>query len=183
MKADLTLVKSYGTALFEASKSKGVLETVAEHADVLKDLVAKEEKFLTFLHAPNIAREDKESLFIKVFGEKIHSMLIYFVRMLIRRGRLALFLPALDHFHELYLAEKGFARGELVSAVALSEDQKKLLTESLNGFTGKNLQIDFKVDPTLIGGLRFLSGDLLIDNTLQASIDRLAHNMMATKVY
>lgn len=183
MKADPGLVKSYATALFEAARNKGALDEVAQQAMQLKQLVLNEPKLVTFMDTPNIPRDAKDKLFRKVFGGRFNSMLIHFVSMLIVRGRTEVFEPAIFEFNELYLASKGFARAELATAVPLSDEDKSRLERELNAFTGKQLQISHKVDPTLIGGIRFKCGDLLIDNTLRASLSRLSHKLNAVKVY
>lgn len=183
MSADTTLIKSYGTALFEAAKSKGVLQDVAQQAEILKGIISKEDHLIRFLNTPNIPRETKEEVFNKVFGEQFHKMLIHFVDMLIRRGRYQVFLGALEHLHELYLADQGSASGSVTTATELSGDQKAELLKVLNEFTGKKLELEYKVDPKVIGGIRFLSEDLLVENTMEAALNRLKQGMAQAKVY
>ena len=178
-----TLVTSYATALFEAAKSKGVLEPVAAHAEALRSLLAKDEKLVTFMNAPNIGRDDKARLFEKAFKGRFNPLLVNFLELLVRRNRLNVLDDALEVFNDLYLRHQGVAPGTVTTAVALSETEKQSLNTALNAFSGKKLRLEFVVDPKVLGGVRFASGDTLVDNTLRASLHRLGRTLQGVKVY
>lgn len=181
--ADRTLVTSYATALFEAAKTKGVLERLAADAEVLHGILEKDRKLVTFMNAPNIGRDDKHQLFEKAFRGRFSPVLVNYMELLVRRNRLELLADSLEVFQELYLRHMGVAPGEVTTAVPLSETEKKSLNAALDAFTGKKLRLQFLVDPRVIGGVKFTSGDLLVDNTLSASLERLHHALSGVRVF
>ena len=178
-----TLVVSYADALFQAAKKAGKLDLIAEQAVEVSGLVAKNAKLRSFYETPSISIEDKEGLFVRVFGKDIEPLLTNFVRMIIRRGRLMIFFAALDKFSELYQADKGFARATIESAVPIAADQQKTLLTALERLTGKQLVVTWKVDAELLGGIRFSCGDTLIDSTIRRGLDQLNTKMNAVRVY
>lgn len=182
MKADLSLVKSYSEALFGASKKEGSLEDVAAGAQLVAGLVRKDHKLASFMESPNIPRETKEDVLGRVFGQSVHKTLVNFFRLLVRRGRLELFVPTLDEFQRLFLAHKGVAAAKVVTAYNLGTEEKNKLETALNRFTGKTLHIDYEVDANVLGGVKFQCGDLLIDASVAKNLDRLERDLHATRV-
>lgn len=183
MKADPALVASYSEALFEAARKANVLDDVAAQAAEIERLVEGEPKLRSFMGSPNIPRETKDELFTKVFGQSYHPLLINFVRLLIKRGRLELFFPGLDQFRERYQKHLGIVTAKVTTAVALTEEQRTQLEKVMSSFTNLRLLVDYRVEPELLGGVRVQSGDLLIDTTLRKGLDRLRHDLMQAKVY
>jgi len=181
MKADTTLAASYGEALFQTALKAGAAELVAAQAAQIEELVLREKRFIAFMEAPNIARDSKETVFARAFGGSFHPLLINFTRLLIRRGRLELFFACLDDMQERYRDHVCIKSAEVVSAVPLSQADKDRLTETLNRQTGKKLAIKWLVDPSVIGGLQFRCGDMLIDTTLSNSLRLLKAELYGTQ--
>jgi len=183
MNVSTALVSSYSEALFNAAKAGEVLDVLNEQAGQLRALVEENGKFRSFLEAPNISRESKEELFVKVFGDSFHELLVNYIRMLIRRGRIELFFDSLDAFRERYAAHKGMLPASIVSAVALSEEQQAALKSALDRRLGKDLQIKYRVDQSVLGGIKFKAGDTLIDTTIRTGLDRLKVRLRQVSVY
>ncbi len=183
MKADPILVASYSEALFEAAKKAGVLDEIAEQASEIARLVEGERKLIAFMEAPNIPLEDKERVFLKIFGGKYNELLINFVRLLIRRSRLQIFFPGLEAFRDRYRKHLGIAAATIITAFSLSVEQKEQLEKALSAQTGLKLIIDYQVDPEVIGGVRFQAGDTLIDSTLKTALKSLGHKLQMAQVH
>ena len=62
---------------------------------------------------------------------------------------------------------------QVVSAVALSEEQQQRLAGALRTRLSRDVRLHCSVDPSLIGGAVVRSGDLLIDGSLATKLERL----------
>ena len=111
------------------------------------------------------------------------DLLLNFIRLLVRRGRLMLLLDCLAEYHKLHLAEQGIAEGSVTTAVELGDEDRQALEAVLNEYTGKKLQVAYRVQPDLIGGVNFRSGELMIDNTLESALVRLGRKLRSARVY
>src|SRR5690606_35878401 len=98
-------------------------------------------------------------------------------------GRMELMLPALREFQLMAEKKLGIARGRVVTAKPLSDEEKDRLLKSLEAYTHNHLSITWAVQPELIGGVVFKSGDLLIDSSLQSQLIRMKASLMAPRVY
>lgn len=90
-------------------------------------------------------------------------------------------LPAVVREFERYQRAGGAAQvsGEIVSAEALSDAQTARITSELRERYGENLQLSFKVDETLIGGLIIRIGDQVLDNSLRTRLGSIQRSMTA----
>ena len=69
--------------------------------------------------------------------------------------------------------------GEVTSAVPLDDAQRARITEELRTTYGRQLELRFSVDPSIIGGLIIRVGDQVLDNSLRARLSVIQRNMLA----
>ncbi|MCS6840466.1 MAG: ATP synthase F1 subunit delta [Roseiflexus sp.] len=69
-------------------------------------------------------------------------------------------------------------KGEVISAVELSPQQRERITEQLKARYGPDLELRFHVDASLIGGLIIRVGDQVLDTSLRTRIAAIQRNMM-----
>lgn len=183
MKADLQAAKVYGEALFSAAKGRGEVASVREDSNQLLEAFKQVPKFRTLLEAPHIPSENKAAMVERTLGSRSSALLKNFVLLLLRKNRVDVLTEALAQFRRLADRDQGISQGTLTSAAALDGGQRTRLQSALEKQTGLKLTIDYKVDPALVGGIVFESGDLMIDNSLRTRLHRLGEKLMAARVH
>ncbi|MCC5875639.1 MAG: ATP synthase F1 subunit delta [Candidatus Sumerlaeia bacterium] len=183
MKSDPALVKAYSEALFLTGLKKGNLDELASSCDSFFQYLDENAKLRVFFGTPSISSEKKEALFMKVFSSNLDDVLVQFVRMLIRRGRLELLFDSLGAFHDRYQEHLGIAKAVVTTAIPIKDDLQKKVEAQLSTFMKKQLVIRWDVDADIVGGLRFLSGDTLIDRTVARGLDELRQTLLSARVY
>jgi F-type H+-transporting ATPase subunit delta len=170
-----TIARPYAEALFRVAKAGNLsawsdlvteLAHVAAHPDVqalarnpnLGDKLVTE-TLLALLKSPvtaNVTDEAKN-----------------FVSMLVENGRVTL-LPEIGvQFHALKNAGEGAADAEITSAFALDDAQVKQLLGTLEKKFGRKLNPSVHVDQTLIGGVRVVVGDEVLDTSVRAKLQQM----------
>lgn len=182
MNVDLQAAQNYGEALFAAAKDNDAVDQLLQEARALRHAIRAVPGFQQYLEAPDIDETKKEELARRVLGDRFHRLLRNFVLMMLKRHRILLLPKALEHFRDVAEKDRGIYRGSVETAYTLSEDEKARLMASLEGYTGRTLTIEYKVNPQVLGGVVFRSGDLLIDNSLRTQIEHLASRLMAARV-
>ena len=177
-----TLIDAYSEALFQSGLKAGNLVAIEAQTLMLEDLIGKDARLKAFIEAPNVARDAKEELFDRVFGKHVEKLLINFLKMLIRRGRLDILLATFPSFRAKAAAHRGELPATVVTATPLSPEDAAKLQTALNQFTGKKLKIEYKLAPEIIGGIRFQCGDTLIDTSLALGLERLRTELLHTQV-
>jgi len=182
MKADLQVARTYGNAFFQAAKGQNLVVQMMEEAASLLASINAVPRVRPLLEAPHIPTEDKAAFAKKAFGGRVNPLLLNFVLLLLKKNRIEVLEEAFRHFRALSEKDQGISRGVVRTAVALTEDQKSALKAALEKSTGLRLIIDFVVDASVIGGVQFKAGDLLIDGSISGGLERLRSTLMAARI-
>jgi F-type H+-transporting ATPase subunit delta len=103
-----------------------------------------------------------------------------FVLGLAKEGLLDQVGAVADAFAGMATREVAPLDAEITSAVALEAVQQAKIEADLKQRYGTDLLVQYKVDPTLIGGLIIRVGDQVLDNSLRARLGALQRNMLAS---
>jgi len=170
---DTTVSERYAQAVFNVVKKQGKLETATEDAEQLLKLNYKGSRVAVFLEGPQFRTEDKLALVKKMFSERLEPALYQLLVLLIQKGRIEYARPILSRFIELAEADQGIRQAEVSTASELTDDQKQRVQKGLESYTKTRLRLTYRIEPSLIAGVRFIMGDLLIDDTIKGKLDRL----------
>lgn len=91
-------------------------------------------------------------------------------------------LPSVVQAFERYAGQHGeeTITSEVVSAVELDAKQRQMITEQLQARYGHGIEVRFRVDPSLIGGLVVRIGDQVMDNSLRTRLSAIQRNMLSS---
>lgn len=98
--------------------------------------------------------------------------------MLAERGRLELLPDLLDVYRERLLAHSNVVRATVTSAAPLSADKVRQLEASLGGLTGKKVQLETRVDPSLIGGVVTRIGSTVYDGSIRTQLQKMRQELV-----
>jgi F-type H+-transporting ATPase subunit delta len=96
-----------------------------------------------------------------------------FINMLIENGRLTLLPEIAAQFHELKNAQEGAADAQISSAFELSDAQVKEIIAALEKKFGRKLNPSVTVNKSLIGGVRVVVGDEVLDTSVSAKLQKM----------
>ena len=99
-------------------------------------------------------------------------------RLLRRTGRRALGVSIASYFAELLDQERGIIRARVRTAVALDDAQREAIRGRLAGQTGRTVELEAEVDPSIIGGAILQVGDQLIDGSTRRRLQRLRQELV-----
>ena len=83
-----------------------------------------------------------------------------------------------DAFQELVASEIGVERAEIVSAVELTDEQEKAITEKLTQMGGKQLSVTTHVDESILGGYLAKVGDRLVDGSVKTQLEDMRRELI-----
>lgn len=156
----------YATALFELSKESGSTNEYLEQAVFLRETLQDENCQRIITH-PHIKTEEKYAFLEESFSKSLHSNLMGFLKLVIDKNRESYLLPALSELIEMIRSDQRKTTASVISPVMLDETQinslKALLSKKLN----KEVDLNIKVDPEIIGGLHIQVDGYFIDKTIK----------------
>jgi F-type H+-transporting ATPase subunit delta len=80
-------------------------------------------------------------------------------------------------FRNLVAKHKGEATAEITVAETLKDQHVDALRAALKSVTGKDVDLDVKVDPAILGGLVVKLGSRMVDNSLRTKLNAIKHAM------
>jgi F-type H+-transporting ATPase subunit delta len=167
----------YATALFETAKEHQLLDLFREQLKGVIEQIEGEEKFKQLLNSPQITGVQKKQIFEDVFKEAIHPYLLNFIFLVLDKGRQKYLKGIFLVFQDLVYKEKDILSVRVVSAVELKEEQLTALKEKLKSQFQKEIILQDKIDPSIVGGLIIYAGDKIIDGSVQNKLAKLKNNL------
>ena len=166
-------------ALFELGKENYELNRMEIESKSLQDLFKKSPEFTSFVKDPTYKRNEQLEA-IKVISNrfKFTNTFSKFLCFLCFKRRLFFLEKILNRFLQLLSKSRGEIKAKLSSSKELSqveiENIQKQLSES---FTSKII-LDYKYDPTLIGGLIIQVESIMIDTSIKNRLKKLKKSML-----
>jgi F-type H+-transporting ATPase subunit delta len=164
----------YAEALIELAYEKGTpAEILADLKQVGRALKA-DPRALTFLVAPHIKRDAKKQMIDHAFGGKVAEIVTNFMKVLVDKGRQGLLPVLVDRFEALYHDRQGETVVNIKAAVPLEDRERDRLKQSLKRRLKREIILEERVDPTLLGGLVIRVDDTVVDGSLRHRLATLA---------
>jgi F-type H+-transporting ATPase subunit delta len=165
-----TIARPYAEALFEAAgeSAPALLDPLAAIA-----AVAAQPALRQFADNPKVAADQVYDLVLAVLGSAPPPRLANLLRTVIDNGRLAA-LPAIaDQFKVLVNARSGSSDAVVYSAYPIEGDALANVVDLLQRRFGRRLNARVEVDPELIGGIRVVVGDEVLDASVKSRLEQM----------
>lgn len=171
--------KTYGEALFELAIEENKLDVFMDEVKTLLQLMEENPEFSKLMNHPKIDKDEKLAVIEAVFGGRMDKELTVFLRLLIIKDRYAQVEEVFAYFLDLGKKEKGIGVAFVTSAVPLSQAQKADMEKRLLETTSyKEMEMNFVIDPSLIGGLVIRIGDRVVDSSVKTKLSELTKQLM-----
>ena len=167
-----TIARPYAEAAFRLADSQGKL---ADWSAALANLaaVAADARMRAAVGDPNLSAAKVAGMFISILSGKLSGEAENFVRVLAENGRLDVVGEIRDQYEALKNAREGVVEAEVISAFELDQAQIADLVGRLEKKTGRKVKAKVSVDKSLIGGVKVVIGDKVIDGSARAQLGAL----------
>src|SRR6266480_5702259 len=167
-----TIARPYAEAVFKLADASGSLAKWSEMLAALAQ-VAADERVRAAVADPNLSDAQIAGLFITILAGKLSGEAENFVRVLAQNNRLPLLPEIHGQFEALKNEREGVVEAEVQSAFELTEAQLADLIQRLEKKTGRKVRAQVSIAPELIGGVKLLLGDKVIDGYARAQLSAL----------
>ena len=170
----------YGEALYALAKDENKSDVMLRQLKTLDECFAAEPDFLRLLSAPNLSKIERKEILDTCFKDKAEPYLLNFLKILMEKGYIRQFSGCVQVFCEHYNEDHGIMPVSAVTAVPMTEDQKKKLAAKLAGITGKQIELTNTIDPSCIGGVRLDYDGKRVDDTVAYRLDAMSSMLRNT---
>ena len=109
----------------------------------------------------------------------VPSQVSNFLGILAHRDRLELIPGVAAQFRRLANEERGIAVAQVTTAIALDQAQRDLIAARLSARIGRQIMLEERVDPSILGGVVAQIGDDVIDGSVRGRLERLRRRLTA----
>jgi len=167
-----TVARPYAEAAFKLADQAGALAKWSEMLAALAQ-VGEDARVRAAVADPNLSDAKVAGIFISILSGKLDGNAENFVRVLATNGRLELLPQIREQFEALKNEREGVVEAEVQAAFELSDAQLADLVQRLEKKTGRKVRASVKVDRELIGGVKIVLGDKVIDGSARAQLGAL----------
>lgn len=169
------LAARYAKSLIDLAIERGQLEQVYQDMLWLNGTCKTSRDFVNLLRSPIIKADTKQKIMEAVTAGKLSELTFAFNRLLVAKGREA-FIPEISAAAiTSYKVHKNIQTVKLTTASPISDSLRNGIVDQIRKSAGfEKIELDEKVDPSLIGGFVLQVGDKLVDASISYDLREIA---------
>ncbi|GAB3673490.1 F0F1 ATP synthase subunit delta [Salinisphaera aquimarina] len=171
-----TLARPYADAVFELAEANGELDAWSVALAALSAIVSNAD-VAVLLDNPEVSDAKLADAVVEVAGDDLNKGATNLVRLLVENDRLRL-APEIAGLFEQFKAEAEHRVDvNVTSATEFSDAQQDALAKALEKRLARSVRLTFEQDENVIGGAVIRAGDLVIDGSLRAQLERMRQSL------
>jgi F-type H+-transporting ATPase subunit delta len=165
-----TIARPYAEALFQSSKNDA--SGTMQWLDALA-AVAGDAQLLQYAGNPKASDQQVFDLITGVAKVQLTDHGRNFLRTVIENGRLAALPQVAEQFRAMKNAQSGSSDAVVYSAFPIAAGALGDVAQTLEKRFGRKLNVTVQEDPSLIGGIRVVVGDEVLDTSVKARLEQM----------
>lgn len=169
------LARRYARALLELGKESQQADQFADDLKTFGDALGTGDGLLaSVLGNPGLTTAERRDIVQAILARLGLSPLSNnFINLLVDKNRIALFAEIQAAYQAMADEEAGRVRATITTAVSLDGGAAGDIKRVLEGATGKQVLVDYQIDPELIGGIVARVGDTVYDASIRARLHEM----------
>jgi len=171
----------YATALFDLAKESSKISEVEADLGKFQSLLDESADLRRMVRSPVIGADDQAKAIAALLTKAgISGLAGNFLQVIVNNRRLFVVSDVIKAFRALAAKDRGEVSAQVTSATALNDAQIETLKQALKASVGKDVALEARVDPSLLGGLVVRIGSRMIDSSLRTKLQTLKVSMTGT---
>jgi F-type H+-transporting ATPase subunit delta len=172
------VAERYASALFDLARDEGQLDAVAADLNGFDKLLKESEDLTRLVRSPVFTSEEQTRAVTAILGKAgITGLAANLIKVAAANRRLFAVPQMIAGYRQMLAKERGEITASVTSAEPLSDRQVAAVKAALKEAMGKDVLLDQKVDPALIGGLVIQVGSRMIDTSLRTKLNAMKYAM------
>lgn len=170
---DYRINTNYARALFLVASDAGKLDEVCSDMRLVNDVCAKNHVLNVIFANPVVRESKKVDILQDLFAEKISRESMLFLAFVVKKRRTINLKGISNAFIEMYRNEKGIVLSHLMTATEIDDEATNAVKEALSRYTKKEIELESKVNPEMIGGFSVTFNNNMYDASLSTAVAKL----------
>jgi ATP synthase F1 delta subunit len=166
------IAEVYSRALFDVAQEHDILDELHDELGQFVEALDKNRDLQVFFFSPYFSSQEKKDGIGKMI-EDADEHFVRFLELLAERHRMPAIFRIRRDFDELYAEERKLLPVTITSAIELDKELVKEIRTKIEEQTDRKVDLTTKVDPDVLGGLVLRVGNLVMDGSIRARLERL----------
>lgn len=172
------IAKTYGDALFEVGIEKNKIDSLSEEVKAVSDILDQNKELTQLLAHPQIMMEEKQEIIKNIFQGRICDELYGFLQIIIQKGRQTNIKEIFEWFEDCVKQYHHVGVVYVSTPLPLKDTQKTAVEKKILATTEyERLEVNYQIDPSLIGGMVIRIGDRVVDGSIKNKLDKLSREL------
>ena len=167
--------RRYSKAIFDIAEEKNQVKEIYELLNSAMVLYRTDKEFKNFIRNPLISNEEKKLVLNEIFGKDNRDNLNILLYIL-DKGRINCIKYIVAEYLKIYYRKNRILDVRATFTKELTDEQKKKLIDKLSQKTGKEINLEIKIDKNILGGGIIRIGDKIIDGSIRRELDNWKRN-------
>lgn len=167
-----SVARRYAGALFDVTKKNGSIDAAFTGLQSFAALVNQSPELSKVLASPAVPAAKKRALAETLAAQLgVSPEIARLLGTMGDRDRLGLVALVATAFESRVMQERHILQAQVTTAVPLSSDRSAALAAALGRATGGTVQIDARVDPSIVGGVIARVGSTVYDGSVTRQLE------------
>ena len=169
----------YARALYEVSKESSELKKIEADIKNFQSIFDSNSEIKNFIQNPTHIIETQNKV-LNILSEKLNftKNLKNFFLLLVKKRRIFFIKKITDTFLKLCSKNRGEIKASLISSKELTSNELENISAELSSSMNSTIKFDYKVDQSLIGGLKLQLGSFMIDASIKNKLKKYKQRML-----
>lgn len=175
--SDFRVASRYARSVFDLAIELKLVDKVNTDMLLLSQVCSENRGLVTLLRNPIVRFDYKLRVLHKIFEKHVDKLTTKFFDLICRKNRANILPEVAEVFTSLYRDHKGIVLADVSTPVEISAAIKKDFESIVGKSTGKKVELNSKVDESLLGGYVLRVGDKQVDNSLKSKLNNLRREL------
>lgn len=170
--------KAYGEALYELAKEKHSESAMLEEVTALQAVLRDNPELSAMMRNPRLSKEERLDLLKSIFENRLSDDLLSFLCILEEKSRYSDVDAILNYFTDRIKEDEGIGTAYVTTAIEPDAEMKKKIYDKILQSTGyKKLEVVYRVDESIIGGMIIRIRDRVVDSSLKTKLTNMEREL------
>jgi F-type H+-transporting ATPase subunit delta len=170
--------KQYAEALFNVAARSSSEKAVKNSLSIVNSALKASPEFRAFLFSKRITEIQKSTAVKEALGMKCHPIVSEFIGLVSGQNLVKLFSSIEKSYDKIFADKLNYLSVIAHVSNKLSESESQELKQSLESALGNSMDLNIKVDPNLIGGIKLRVGNKFMDASIQNQLENMRQSLL-----